>query len=339
MQRNKKDKSILRTDGDRYINESKIPIVFAFDKNHILPASIAISSLLKCKHAKTKYDIFILHNDIEKTIQEKFSIYGNINWINVDKKYFENVPTNDIWPEIVYYRILIPELITNYDKILYSDVDVLFQGDLSDIYQLDIENYYWSGVIAEKNTPDTMCHKYFPENKNDFIYMTGFMIINSKKMREDKIVNKIFDNIKLFDSRLRFFDLDLLNITCNKICALPFDYCVLENIYDNRDITKAKEYIWLSNVYSKENLETSKKNAAIIHYAGKDIKIWNRSYKNIPRYYWNYIKSSPFYEKEKYCSSLKQKIKYLYYFICSRLAFSKNVRHKYRNWLKEHGGI
>lgn len=314
-----------------------IPIVFAFDKNHLLPASIAIDSLLKSSKICTEYDIFILSDgSITENDKEKFSKYGKINWITVDKNRFNNVPKNDYWSELVYYRILIPELLPQYDKVIYSDVDVLFCDDLSAIFNKDISDYYWGGVIAEKNTPNTICHKYFPENKNEFIYMSGFMLINCKKMREDNIIEKIFDNIRIFDKRLKFFDLDLLNITCDKITSVPFEYCVLENIYSDFLIQNAKEYAFLSKVYSDEELTKAKDNPKIIHYAGKNPKIWLRKTKDIPKYYLKFIKESPFYKQELFYATPKSKLQRKICKILAKVGLTKDIRYKYRKQLNEY---
>lgn len=280
------------------MNKNLIPIVFAFDEKCLLPASIAIKSLLDSKKENTEYKIYVLHNGISEDDRKKFVHIAKIEWIFIDKKIFENYPISNIWPEIVYYRLLIPDLIKGFDKIIYSDIDVLFKQDLSEIYNLDIEDSYWAGVIAEKNNSDTLCHKYFPENKNPYIHMSGFMLINAKKWREEKLFYKLIDNIKFYKKRLRFFDLDLLNITCNCIKKIPFDYCVLENIYHSKNIKKAKEYPWLSKYYSDKELISAKTKPKIIHYAGSDIKIWKRKPYQIPTYYWNYIKKSPFYNKD-----------------------------------------
>ena len=277
---------------------SKIPIDFAFDIKYALPASIAIQSLLDSKDKNTEYDIFVLHSGLKTYIKNKFSKITNIKWIEVPRGSFNGFPESDNWNELVYYRLLIPELIPEYDKIIYSDIDVFFQKDLSDVYNTNIDNYYWGGVIAERNIPETSCHKYFPENKNEYIYMSGFMLINSRKWIKDKIEEQLFSNANIFKDRLRFFDLDLLNITCNKILELPFEYCMLENIYE--DVTGAKEFPWLNKVYSLDSLTKAKNDPAIIHYAGKNPKIWLRNRSLIPSYYWEYIESSPFYDKDFY---------------------------------------
>ena len=268
---------------------NKIPIVFAFDNNYSLPASIAISSLLHTANEDTFYDIYVLYDTLKSDIVNKMNDmvfkYPNakINWIKIDPKKFKNFPNNASWPIVVYYRLLIHDLIPKYDKIIWSDVDVLFKKDLAQIYNLDIRDNYWAGVIAEKNSETDGFHKRFEENKNEFIFMSGFMVINAKKMREDNMTQKFFDTIKKFDKRLKMFDLEVLILSCDKIAFVPFEYCVLENIYE--DIKTAKEYPWLSKVYSYKELENAVNNPIIIHYAGKNPKIWDRPLDQIPDYY------------------------------------------------------
>lgn len=315
---------------------NNIPIVFTFDKNFILPASIAIKSLIDYKLATTEYEVWVLCSNIDAKTKRAFEKITKINWLDVDDNIFKNYPVSDTWNSSVYYRLLIPQLLPQYDKVIYSDVDVLFKSDLSEVFKQNIEDNYWAGVIAEKNTSETICHRYFPENKNENIYMSGFMVINSAKMRQDKITDKLFDNVKVFGNRLKFFDLDLLNITCNKISTVPFEYCVLENIYDEENIKNAPEYPWLSKVYSDEILLNAKKNPKIIHYAGGNEKIWNKKTKDIPQYYFEYIKNSPFYKMEYYFPTIKMVVKKLTYKILAKISLNRETRKIYKNKLSEY---
>ena len=124
-----------------------IPIVFAFDNNLILPACVSISSLLMSAKQDTFYDIFILHSGAELLEQEAINklclFYSNfkITYVLVTNEFEDAYEVRGI-TKATYYRLLIPQLITQYDKIIYSDVDVIFRSDLSDVYKLDIENEY-----------------------------------------------------------------------------------------------------------------------------------------------------------------------------------------------------
>ncbi|MDE4998687.1 glycosyltransferase, partial [Francisella tularensis] len=76
----------------------------------------------------------------------------SISFHNVDESIFKDVPsdTRRGWI-ITFYRLLIPKLLHQYDKVIYSDVDVLFQSDMSEVYYTDLTSYEWAGVIAEKH--------------------------------------------------------------------------------------------------------------------------------------------------------------------------------------------
>lgn len=286
-----------------------IPIVFAFNDAYALPASIAISSLLENKKDSTKYEIFVFHNGLKTITKKRIEQIASVNWINVNNIQLPKVPIG--WSGIeTYYRLFIADILTQYDKVIWSDVDVLFKGDLSNIYNQSLDDYYWAGIIAENQIEPSGIHTRFKENTNEHIFMPGFMIVNAKKWREEHKLDDFFQIIKSYNKQLKMFDLDVLNLACNKIKAISFQYCVLENIFDNEDISKAPEYIWLVNVYGKDKLEFAKQNPIIIHYAGKPIKIWKRNIKEIPDYYFSYINRSPFYNPNMYFPSIKNKIWY-----------------------------
>lgn len=311
---------------------NKIPIVFAFDDNYALPASIAIKSLLDSKKLDTNYEIIVFHGGLKQPTIKKMNSICDIRWIKVDSMSLKNVPVG--WSGLeTYYRLFMADLLPEYEKVIWSDVDVLFKGDLSDIFVNDISNFDWAGIPAEKQNELNGIHTHFEENTKPFIYMPGFMIANLKLWREKNLLKKFFQIIEEYGDRLKMFDLDILNLAADNIKEIPFDYCVLENIYDNDDISNAKEAPWLLNTYTKEELIRAKNNPIIIHYAGNDIKIWLRNANIIPKYYWDYIIKSPFYNHEFYYPSrLKCVISitlfYLVEITCPIKAWRKEIRQK-----------
>jgi len=148
-----------------------------------------------------------------------------------------------------------------------------------------LQNAYRAGVPLEKNelvTPDMLSkqignpedpqfmsgHTKFPENLNEDIFASGFMAINAKKMREDHMTEQFLQTIKAFDGRLKMFDLDVLNLTCQNdtIKKLPFDYCVLEDIALSTDYKKCNLYPFLSRIFSDKELEHAIRDPKILHY-------------------------------------------------------------------------
>ena len=113
-----------------------VPIAFAFDNNLVMPACICISSLLMNARPDTFYDIFILQpkdEELNKAELNKIpSYFANckLNYRKVENIFDNAFQTRGI-NTVTYYRLLIPQLIPEYNVVLYSDVDVIFQDDLA----------------------------------------------------------------------------------------------------------------------------------------------------------------------------------------------------------------
>lgn len=260
---------------------AKIPVVLTFDKRIILAGAVAIQSLIDNAKPTTQYDIYVYHPDIDdKTIKEYQKIVENtphkLTFEYISKDRFKNAPINKggSWTEIVYYRLLIPELLPQYDKVIYFDTDAVILGDLEEVYNEDLEDFDCSAVAMEINNDKMISHRYFPENKHDLTFISSFIVFNSKKMRETNFVQKIFENIEKFNTRLKFFDVDLLNLTCEKIKPLQYRYGVFQSIYYHDDFQKGYEYSFLKYVYSDEILQKEKENTIMLHFAGAPGKPW-----------------------------------------------------------------
>lgn len=274
-----------------------IPIAFAFDNNLAFPACICLSSLLMHAKSDTYYDVFILHSEKEALRTENLnklpSFYSNcrITYRTVDGTFDQAFEIRGI-TTAAYYRLLIPELIPEYGKIIYSDVDVIFRDDLSEMYQTDIEDYYIAGV-------DSIAH-LIPDLKNYYeqvrhcdskgqIY-SGNLIINSKKILKDNIIALFKEHI---GEKYKYQDMDILNIVCKgKIKYLPPSFCLTTYINDFavNNIDALKEN-W-AEVDVRYALEKG-----IVHFNGQ--KPWKGFCVNFD-IWWEYYRKSPYFNPKIY---------------------------------------
>lgn len=278
-----------------------IPIVFTINRKFLPPTYVAIASLLANAKEDTKYDIIVfyqgnLRGQVKLLYQLVKDNRHNMSIREIPDLSNQSFRTSRTWPSIVYVKMYLPTLLLEYDKIIFSDVDVFFCGDLSEVYfSTDLENYDWAGVIAEKNDENARMHQFFIENSHEYIYMNGFMLMNLSRMREMNWVDRCEKNLKRFEQRLHMFDLEIFNITATEIRKLPFRYVCLQSIYDMSDITKTSEYGWLAKVYPKEELESEKEKTVVIHYAGKVGTIGKIWWRIRPAEYYNaFLKKIPF---------------------------------------------
>lgn len=275
-----------------------VPIAFAFDNNLILPACVCISSLMMNAKEDTFYDIFILHSSniaLKKEELDKLPQYYQncrIQYRQVDNTFDSAFEIRGITTS-TYYRLLIPDLIPEYDKIVYSDVDVIFRSDLSSIYFFtDLHDNYVAGVNALISCIPDMSTYYQKMRKVEMegIIYAGNIILNSKKIREDNIIEQFK---KLAKNNFRFQDLDVLNIVCqNKIVYLKPEFCVTTYFAEfsirNRKILR--QY-WTDN-----DIALALQNG-IVHYNGQ--KPWKGFCVNFD-IWWEYYRKSPFFDEKFY---------------------------------------
>lgn len=275
-----------------------VPIVFAFDENLIMPAGVCITSLLENAHEETFYDIYILHSskiNFEDTLLNNFpTLYSNckITFRSVDAQFEQSYEVRGI-TNSTYYRLLIPEIIHEYDKILYSDVDVIFRDDLLSVYQTNIEDYYLAGVDNCSFIRPNMQEYISKELNLDYnrgYYYAGNLIINSALIRKDKIVTKFKE---LAHNKYKQQDMDIINIVCNgRIKSLSPAFC-LTNYLCEIILKNRKEML---SKFTEDELQYALEKG-IVHYNGQ--KPWKGGCVNFD-IWWEYYRKSPFFNQSFY---------------------------------------
>ncbi len=250
-----------------------IPVVFSTDHGFVMPTGVAILSMLKhsidCNcHIYIMYDGSV--TDKDRSLLEKCCIgEGNLlSFISMGDAFHDNYSARGV-THPAYYRLRIPWIFTNFDKLIYCDGDVLFKKSIRDLYDIEIGDNYCAGVMRYQYDGYSY-QKYAPKIGvvPEKYINSGVMIINCDMMR----INNLSAQFECLAKRkFRYFDQDIINIVCKgKVSSLPFEF----NVMPTMDIDEKDIYV--------------------IHYAG--LKPWN----NFTRHWydwWSVYRESPFYDK------------------------------------------
>lgn len=275
-----------------------VPIVFAFDNRLTMPAAVCLYSLLVNAEVDTFYDIFILHSekeildkDIIKAVIDKFP-NCRISYRTVGSVFDNAFEIRGITTP-AYYRLLIPELITEYDKIIYADADIIFRRDLSTIYSTDLDDNYFAGVKDPglNLTENGIRHIASLSGVSIGKYInSGFIIINSKKIAKDGIVSRL---IATAQRKWKYQDQDTINLVCaDRIMHISPKYNMTDHVYFY-SIGHPTE---LEALYSLKEYDDGTVNGNI-HYNGH--KPWKKWCINFD-IWWEYYRNSPIFDEKFY---------------------------------------
>lgn len=270
-----------------------VPILFTFDQSLVMPAGVCLTTLLESAEPETFYDIFILHGpgcDFSSldVLKERFSNFR----MTVKEISGEFVGAYEIRgiPETAYYRLLSPDLIPEYDKLLYSDVDVVIREDLSKYYDLDLGDNYFAAVdncsrlrpAVRKFIADTLDLDW----RNGYYY-SGNLVINSALIRKDHMIDKFRE---LGKNNYNQQDMDIINIACNKrFLPLGPVFCMSVQLY-SLIVNRRDE---MDAIYGHEALDAALDHG-IVHYNGT--KPWKGACMNMD-IWWSAYRRSPFYDE------------------------------------------
>jgi lipopolysaccharide biosynthesis glycosyltransferase len=109
-------------------------------------------------------------------------------------------------------RLLADEVLDIQDKLLYLDIDIMVNDDISKLYNIDIEDYEYAAVKEKYG-----CWIIRPDYIN-----AGMLLFNMKKIRETKLLKKARKLIK--NQKMLFADQDALFWSTTNKKILPRKY-------------------------------------------------------------------------------------------------------------------
>ena len=281
--------------------------------NKYLPHCLTVISSVCENNREEDIDFYIVHDNIEKTIQETVSLfysekYGQkkVNFIQIQNSLFKDFPfgRKDQTKYVsiaTYYRLYLAELLpASVDKVIYFDCDVIVNGSLSALWAADISDVALSAV-TDTSTYDIQAYNRLKYEPNLGYFNAGILFINLSWWRKNDALHIFLNFIKEHPDRLKWHDQDVLNYTLKDFKKIiPLTYNFQEGFL--------RQEIPLYYTQWNEVFETEK-NPLVIHYTGraKPWKNWCKNpYKNL---YAKYRVLTPFpkYKLEK--DALKTRIR------------------------------
>ncbi len=248
-------------------------------------------------------DLYVIENDFtqydKNVISDITNDFSNkVFFINAGETKFDNMPNSidgrvDLPSEILYFRLLIPELLpTMLDRVLLLDVDLVINRDISELYNIDFEEKVFAAA-------PNMCHnftirnewkKWYPKGRSNWIhYNTGVLLWNLKMIRDSFPNYYLLKQVSKQKIGIATFEEELFNILFGEnlikgISAEKWNYIATHiDCFEN---PKFKRFTSIKDMES---------NCRIVHYAARNPWQDNASI-GYTALWWKYAKKSPFYE-------------------------------------------
>ena len=268
----------------------EINVGAAFDTKYILLSMFTIASIMDSQHLETKLrlhfavvDCFSVESMIKiYSLRDKIRDDIEFNFYNA-KKIETDLRNTNPKGNAINAKLILPELLPDdVERIIILDMgDVLVLRDLSDMYNWNMEDKIYYGVLDE----GVMKYGYFSKTKLDIYINTGSYLVDVKKAKSEKIYEKIVKYKNLYRPS-GLFEQDFLNdIAYGKIGYLPIRFGLKSPFSEDKNSDSPffkTEYHFLDNVAYKEkyNLPKNQNEMNIQAFNPVIIHQWNGKWFN-----------------------------------------------------------
>ena len=249
-------------------------LLFCVNQKMLGLMSACLKSLLR-SGGYGYYDVFVLHSDLEESIQRAmerdFQERVTFHFLQVPEELFADFPETARYPRQIYYRLAAPLLLPKeLDRILYLDVDVVVINSLRPFYEVDFESSYFVGCTHTREFLTKLNQARLQSDKAVAYINTGVLLMNLNVLRQVIRLEEISAYVREHEKALILPDQDILT-------ALYGDKIKLADSLRYNLSDRVLNFYNGSHPKEKRDVNWVRRNTAIIHYCGRN-KPWNEGY-------------------------------------------------------------
>jgi len=291
------------------INKKNAVTIVSSSSDFFVPyLSVLLQSIMEHLSKNNYYDIVILNKDI--TFVNMLKLHQmikkhdncNIRFYNMNEMIKEhNFLVREHFTIETYFRLFIPYVLSEYDRALHLDSDMVVTSDVSELFFANL-NGKILGVtndaimVSSYNYKGSVQRKYMNESLklgNPYGYFqAGSCLMDLQKYR--KYISKEALINFIMQDRWLYGDQDVLNLLFeNKVKYFDMVWNYTVDVLEGRRTR-------LVNQYAPENIKElycrAKNSPRVIHYAGGE-KPWNTFEVEFLHIFWKFARKSPYYEE------------------------------------------
>ncbi|MFA7192572.1 MAG: glycosyltransferase family 8 protein [Bacilli bacterium] len=225
-------------------NQNLIPVFFSCDDNYVPFLSVALESINKNAAKDNIYHFYVLHSGTISLVNQNRIIKAHknetteIEFVDITEhveRISERLHTRDYYSKSTYYRLFIPNLYPEFDKVLYLDSDIVVGGDISNLYHVELGNNLvgaiTDGAVSQVKPFQDYVEKRVGVAHHSKYFNAGILLMNTKRLREINFEELFFSLLKKVTFTVAQ-DQDYLNAICrDKVTyidkawnQMPIDY-------------------------------------------------------------------------------------------------------------------
>lgn len=184
---------------------------------------------------------------------------GSASFLSIPDERIEGLPITQHFNRAMWYRVHLPELIPDVDRVLYLDADLIVLDSLGPLWDTDLADNYLAAVTNVFGPWDMHYPATLGVSASSY-FNTGVLLMNLEAMRRDDCTTALRDYALEHGETLWFCDQDAMNVLLGgrRLPLHPRWNC-MNSLY----IFPAS-----TDVFGGDRVEEARRSPAVRHFEG-----------------------------------------------------------------------
>ena len=247
------------------MENTTIHIALAADRRYLPFAAIAVASAA----ANTRRPIVFhfLHEDLTDRDLQAFDFlerfpHASLNVHRITGAFFRDWPAMR-WSRAIYYRLILPDLLPDLERIIYLDSDLLVLRDPAELFDMPFDGASCMAVVT-KVSPDHARRVGIPPER---YFNSGVLVFSPAQWKRAGCADRFKECIAQYADRLKYPDQDILNIVFqSEVRFLHPRWNIITSTFRNEPVA----------CYTAEQIMDALAHPGIAHFTGshKPWRLW-----------------------------------------------------------------
>ena len=250
-------------------------ILVTLNSGYVYPLTVMLRSLMRTNPGE-KFTVYVAHSSLTADDFEKIRSSVDIGrcrvvGIAVDNRLFADASCKSRLSKETYYRLYAAEFLPeSVDRILYLDPDIIINGRLRKLYDIDFGTRLFAAAGHNNRFLNSLNRRRLGMPEHSVYTNNGVIMMNISLLRREKSAKMLMKYIAENNKKLLLEDQDVFNALYSgrKIILDPeivnMDELTFRRLERRTGREEARNFV--------------RNNTVIIHYNGKE-KPWNAEYK------------------------------------------------------------
>ena len=193
---------------------------------------------------------------------------GAIEFVEVGDDQVAGLPVDPLFTSVMWYRILLPELVPDLGRVLYLDVDTVAADDLGPLWATDLGGAYLGAVTNVFFKPEHAGRVARLGLAPERYFNSGVLLMDLGRLRADGCTARLLEEVRGGGRELEWPDQDALNLVLGSRRAdlHPRWNCM----------NSVMRFPWAEDVFGPKLTAEARARPGIRHFEGPEVeKPWH----------------------------------------------------------------